>query len=379
MSKYSLAILSFIGTLVLFSCKDPEPTDWKAGILVEEFIFEQAPFPSCHSATIAESSEGLVSAWFGGTNERHPDVGIWLSRMENGSWTSPEEVANGLINDTLRYPTWNPVLFQVPQGDLLLFYKVGPKPSEWWGMLMRSKDAGKTWSQPEALPEGILGPVKNKPLLLGNGLLMSASSTEGNGWRVHFEVSDDLGYTWKKIGPIDKGPDDINAIQPSVLDHGNGKLQILCRTKSRRVATAWSEDYGETWSALELTSLPNNNSGTDAVTLKDGNHLLIYNHVLPPGEEAKGPRTPLNISHSADGVDWKASLILEDSNISQYSYPAIIQSEDGFVHAVYTWRREKIKYVKIDPTKINKEKIDGLDWPGVERKQYDEPLIHEED
>ena len=379
MLKPSLIANLFLGMLVLFACQKDSKIDWRSGILVDEFIYNEAPFPSCHSATIAETPNGLVSAWFGGTHERHPDVGIWLSRHENESWTAPEEVADGVINDTLRYPTWNPVLFQVPDGDLLLFFKIGPKPSEWWGMLMSSLDHGKTWSKPKKLPDGYIGPVKNKPVLLENGNLISASSTEGDGWKVHFEVTEDFGKTWRKIGPLDKGEDDINAIQPSILNHGNGKLQILCRTKSRRIATAWSEDYGETWTALELTSLPNNNSGTDAVTLQDGRHLLIYNHVLPPGEEAKGPRTPLNISQSSDGVHWEASLILEDSDISQYSYPSIIQSSDGLVHAVYTWRREKIKYVKIDPNKLNREEIVSLDWPGIEKKESDKPLIHEED
>src|SRR5690606_18220934 len=126
---------------------------------------------------------------------------------------------------------------------------------------------------------------------------------------------------------------------------------------------------GETWSAMELTNLPNNNSGTDAVTLKDGRQLLVYNHVLPPGTEAKGPRTPLNVSLSHDGISWNAACVLEDSPVSQYSYPSVIQSTDGMVHIVYTWRRERIKYVKIDPSKLSVAPIVNGDWPdGFEAK-----------
>ncbi|HYH56100.1 MAG TPA: sialidase family protein, partial [Anseongella sp.] len=195
---------------------------WKKGILIDEFIFEKAPFPSCHAATIAETPGGLVAAFFGGTKERNPDVGIWVSRRLNKEWTAPVEVANGVINDTLRYPTWNPVLYQVPRGGkLMLFYKVGPKPSEWWGMLITSEDGGASWSAPQRLPEGFSGPVKNKPVLLENGNLLCASSTEGDGWKVHFELSPDFGKTWRKIGPISDGKT-INAIQPSILDHGKG-------------------------------------------------------------------------------------------------------------------------------------------------------------
>ena len=86
-----------------------------------------------------------------GTHERHPDVGIWLSHFKDGKWSAPVEVANGVESETLRYPTWNPVLFQPQVGPLMLFYKVGPSPSEWWGMVMTSTDGGHTWSKAERL------------------------------------------------------------------------------------------------------------------------------------------------------------------------------------------------------------------------------------
>jgi len=144
----------------------------------------------------------------------------------------------------------------------------------------------------------------------------------------------------------------VQAIQPSILKHKNGKLQVLCRTRNGKVATAWSSDNGDTWSPLELTSVPNNNSGTDAVTLKDGRHLLIYNNFGTLPGTPKGVRTPLSVAVSKDGKNWKEVLVLEDSPISQYSYPSIIQSSDGKVHAIYTWRRQRIKYQLIDPKKF---------------------------
>lgn len=343
---------------------DAQTNKWKSGIVKDEFIYEQAPFPSCHSATIAETPRGLVAAWFGGTREGHPDVCIWLSKNINGKWTAPVKVADGVQNDTLRYACYNPVLYQVPNGELILFYKIGPRVAAWKGWMKRSGDGGSTWSSAEALPEGYLGPVKNKPVVLTNGTLFCASSTEGSGWRVHFETTNDLGKTWNKIGPINDGKM-AAAIQPSVLFHKNGDLQILCRSKNRAILESWSRDNGQTWSTMTKTQLPNNNSGTDAVTLKDGRQLLVYNHVLPPDTLAKGPRTPLNVSISQDGIEWFASLILEDSPISQYSYPSVIQSKDGMVHIVYTWRREKIKYVMIDPKKLQMEKIKDGKWPGA--------------
>ncbi|WP_025763697.1 sialidase family protein [Dyadobacter tibetensis] len=348
--------------LVFISVSGIKGQNWKQGILVDEFIFEKAPFPEAHASTLAETPAGIVAAWFGGTKERNPDVGIWVSRLNEGKWSAPNEVANGIVNDTLRYACWNPVLYQIPKGDLLLFYKVGPKVSAWKGFMIRSKDHGMTWSAPKALPEGFLGPVKNKPVLLDNGELWCPSSSEDNGWRVHFEVTSDFGITWRKVGPINDGKE-VFAIQPSILLHPNGNMQILCRSRSQALLTSWSQDGGKSWSPLLPSGLPNNNSGTDAVTLFNGKQILVYNHVKPPGQEAKGPRTPLNVAVSDDGRQWNAALILEDSPISQYSYPSVIQAQDGKVHIVYTWRRERIKYVVIDPEKLKTSRINHGLWP----------------
>jgi predicted neuraminidase len=142
---------------------------------------------------------------------------------------------------------------------------------------------------------------------------------------VHFEATKDNGKTWTMIGPINEAKDEMKAIQPSILFHKDGKLQILCRSQNRAVLTSWSSDNGKTWSPLAKTSLPNNNSGTDAVTLKDGRQLLVYNHVLPPGKEIKGARTPLECGYQKMVSIGMPAAILEDSPISQYSYPSVIQ------------------------------------------------------
>jgi alpha-L-rhamnosidase len=336
---------------------------WKQGILVDEFLYEDAPFPECHASTIAETPEGIVVAFFGGMKERYKDVCIYTCRRVEGKWTAPENVADGIVNDTLRYACWNPVLYQIPGGDLLLFYKIGPNVAGWTGWMKRSKDAGKTWSAPIALPDGFLGPIKNKPVQVGP-MLICPSSTEANGWKVHFEMSPDAGTTWTKVGPINDGKG-WNAIQPSILTYPDGSLQMLCRTLNCVIAESWSKDRGQTWSPLQATGLPNNNSGTDAVTLKDGRQLLVYNHVKPPKGETKGGRTPLNVAVSNDGKTWFASLVLEDSPIGQYSYPSVIQSADGMVHIVYTWRRSRIKYIQIDPSRLVMKEIKNELWPGT--------------
>jgi predicted neuraminidase len=330
------------------------------GIVRSEFLFETAPFPSVHASTIAETRDGLVAAWFGGTREGDADVGIWLSRHENGVWTAPVEVATGAQPDGTRHPCWNPVLFQMPDGSLSLFYKVGPDPQTWWGLARSSSDHGRTWSEPRRLPDGILGPIKNKPVRLADGTILSPSSTETSArpslWRVHFERSVDGGRTWTIARPAlaENGPE-RQAIQPSILVHRDGRLQAVGRTRSRRVFETWSGDGGQTWSPVALTSLPNPSAGTDALTLSDGRHLIVYNHT-PKG------RTPLNVAVSRDGKTWAAALVLEGGP-GEYSYPAVIQTSDGLVHVTYTWKRERIRHVVIDPAKLQTTPMPDGAWP----------------
>ncbi len=320
-----------------------------------EWIYEQAPFPECHASTLAETGQGIVAAWFGGTRERNPDVGIWVSHRKGDRWTSPVEAATGLPAESgerggrgKRLPCWNPVLYQIPDGDLLLFYKVGPSPSTWWGMLKRSADGGQTWSAAERLPDGIVGPVKNKPELLPSGVLLCPASLEDPNWQVHFEKTTDWGKTWIRTKPINDGVTD-GAIQPSILIHPDGKLQALCRSqKSGFILQTWSDDGGNTWSPLQPTTLPNPNSGTDAVTLADGRHVMVYNPASPTPGKWGGPRTPLYAAISPDGDRWTTLAVLENEP-GEYSYPAVIQTADGLVHITYTWKRQRIRHVVIDP------------------------------
>ena len=327
-----------------------------AGLIYE---VDDRPTPQCHASTIVETPVGLVAAWFAGTHERNPDVGIRVARHDGSKWGQSVEVANGAESADKRYPTWNPVLFQPKGGPLLLFYKKGPSPSQWWGMLTTSDDHGATWSESrklgtdKALGKGnpnLIGPVKNKPIQLADGSILCASSTEHKGWRVHFERTRDFGKTWEVIGPIHDASE-FDAIQPSILRYPDGRMQVLCRSRQNVVTQSWSEDGGVTWSGMAATDLPNPNAGTDAVTLKDGRQLLVYNHTVR--KAALNGRQMLNVALSHDGKTWKPTLTLErETTQSEFSYPAVIQVADGKVHITYTWRRVSVKHVVLDPAKL---------------------------
>ncbi len=373
--------LSIIAIFSLFTfsgfCQTDQPNDitgrfhlpelakpGEGGYIKGELIYplDKKPTAQTHASTIVETPSGMVSAFFSGTTEGNPDVGIRVAHLVNGKWSWPVEVVNGIVNDTLRYPCWNPVLFLPKGGPLMLFYKVGPSPQTWWGMVTISDDDGKTWSVPQKMGEDpkvghLLGPIKNKLVQLEDGTLVNPTSieypskTREQDWRVFFEISKDMGKTWEVVGPINDGVE-FDAIQPSILTYPDGRMQVICRTRQRVLAQSWSSDKGRTWSKMTATDLPNPDSGTDAVTLKDGRQLLVYNHSTKEGNEPSG-RNILNIATSTDGTTWKPVMTLENVPLrAGYAYPAVIQSSDGLVHITYTYGRRSIKYVVVDPSKL---------------------------
>ena len=313
------------------------------------FVFDpdNPPTPACHAATIVALADRLVVAWFGGTQEKNPDVGIWVAASRGldpggGDWEAPRQVADGDGQ-----ACWNPVLADTADG-LLLFYKVGKSPGTWHGEMMRSCDGGVRWEAGPALPTGLLGPIKNKPLMLANGDLLCPSSLEVGGWTCHFEI---LPLAWlagkgdpKPTRHDVPDPEGFSAIQPTVL-RVDGGFEALVRTKAGVIARTQSAD-GRSWSPLEATPLLNPNSGIDAASLPDGRTVLAHNPVPTPTGRWGGARTPLALAvREADG-QWRQAHVLEDTE-GEFSYPAIICNEDQ-VHVAYTWQRRSIRHVAFD-------------------------------
>ena len=342
--------IGFFGAAAIFG-KSTSP------VVKSEFIFTRnlPGTPFAHAPTIAETSDGFVVAWFGGTREKNPDTKIFISRFERSlnRWAIPATVAEGSDKGG---PTacWNPVLFPQKNGPLFLFYKTGKNPESWKGMFKVSLDGGRTWGMANYLPEGILGPVKNKPIELDDGTILCPSSTESSdGWKIFIErvrprSTGDflLKNKWSINGPLNDRS--LPVIQPTLLNFGRGRILLLSRNKQPKasriqsIMESVSTDNGLSWSPLKRSALPNPNSGIDAVTLKDGRCILVYNPTCTK-------RTPLAAAISTDqGKTWVQCLELENGP-GEYSYPSVIQANDGIIHIVYTWQRRKIKHVVLDP------------------------------
>ncbi len=348
MRKFIL-LIGFVGLAAALAAQ----TLPQVAVLDSGLLYQRAAFPSCHAATICETAEGdLLVAFFGGAYEGSKDVCIWSCRKDRKAsvWSKPKQLASGRIDQHTQHPCWNPVLSRVPgkKGEIMLFYKTGIYIPEWVGHIMRSSDGGRTWSAPEELPKGLLGAIKNKPLCMGRRMI-SPSSDEPD-WQPHFEISINRGLRWHRVEvPRDTT---IVAIQPALLSLPGDTLLALMRTKNGFLAETYSLDKGRHWSPMRLTDIPNNNSGIDAMTLANGLHVMVYTpRGLTAGSEF-GPRTPLVLALSTDGRRWENVLTLEDG-AGEYSYPSIIQGDDGTLHIVYTYRRTHIKYVHVGITEYD--------------------------
>lgn len=327
----------------VWSAADFQARVEKAGGRVD-FIFEdERPFAECHASCVVQAADGaLVATWFGGTEEKNPDVAIWNARFADGAWSPVVRAAK--VNETAH---WNPVVFTAADGVLYQFFKVGPEIKAWQTYWMRSPDSGKTWSEPVELVPGDFGgrgPVRSKPIILSDGAWLAPASTElaKQSWEALTDRSTDGGKTWERSANFAQDGSEAmkgGAIQPTLWETEPGHVHALLRSRMGRILRADSEDGGRTWSAMRALELPNNNSGIDVVKVDDHRLLLAYN---PVGKNWGG-RSPLTLAISTDnGETWTPMANVEEEPGMEFSYPSLARTKDG-VALTYTWKRERIR------------------------------------
>jgi predicted neuraminidase len=302
------------------------------------FIFDKAPFKSCHASTLVEHEPGkLLAAWFGGDDEGAKNVQIWASAFDGKGWSAPV-----VVGSEPGQPCWNPVLFKTAKGTLFLWYKAGPSPQTWTGYVRTSSDNGTTWTPPEMMPAGMWGPVRAKPIQRSNGTILAGTSVESHrNWTPYVDRSTDDGKTWRRSNgfPV---PGKFKEIQPTLFETREGRIVALMRSNTRKICRSESVDGGETFTPASETDLPNPSAGIDVVKTRKGDVFLIYN----PTSIA---RTPISLARSTDeGRTWKKVADLE-TELGEFSYPAMIETAAGSLDIVYTWKRSHIKHVRIDP------------------------------
>lgn len=351
--------------------------------LTSELIFPLEHWHN-HASMVVELPGGdLLACWYRGSGERQADdVVILGARLRKGSrhWGAPFQLA-----DTPGYPDTNPTMFLDPRKRLWLLWPT-ILANEWHTALMKYKvssdydrDGAPRWDVSEVLHvtpgdefkatvdreidrlapaagervqvfvERIRRDAGDKlarrlgwmtrahPYILDGTRLIVPLYSDGFSFSL-MAISDDWGRTWKTSTPlVGRGN-----IQPSLARRKDGTLVAYMRDNGpppKRLHVSRSADRGETWSAVEDTSLPNPGSGAEVLVLRNGHWLLIYN-------DLERGRYSLAVSLSEDeGATWRATRHLErdadtsgdPQGLGQYHYPSIIQAADGTLHATYSY------------------------------------------
>ncbi|MCC5930724.1 MAG: exo-alpha-sialidase [Cyclobacteriaceae bacterium] len=354
------------------------------------------PFQSqhVHSSSLVSLPNGdLLSVWFQGSGERKSDdVALFGARLKKGatSWSAPF-----LMADTPGLPDCNPILFLNHKKKLFLVW-VAVQANRWEFSILKFKtsvnyneDGAPLWEWQDnillkpndnfaditkekfsELPENNSGwaeyaplyddmiieaskdakkrsigwMTRIKPLLINNNKIVLPLYSDGFNFSL-MALSDDDGETWHPGNPlVGRGP-----IQPALALKKDGSITAMLRDSGdppNRVHISYSQDNGMNWSASEKTNFPNTAS-VELLVLKDGRWLLVANDV-----EYSRHKISMYISEN-EGKDWKLHSNLENNPEGSFSYPSIIQAENGLIHCSYSYHLKNgtktIKHVVINP------------------------------
>jgi predicted neuraminidase len=302
--------------------------------------------PQVHSSTLTELPNGdILAAWYGGTREHGPDVGLYAATLDHatgrwGPWRLITE-RHQSQKEIGRYvkTVGNPVLFTDPHGTTWLFYAT-VSVGGWSGAAINFKtstDGGRSWTEARRL---VLSPLLNMvtmirtpPLLYDDGTIALPAYHQGISKfpeLVHLSASGEV---------LDKQRMDQAraSLQPSIVATSPTDAIALLRNMAGGIKELTSSTAGETWSESARVDLPSPNSSLMAARLPDGRLLLAFNN--------SDHRTKLSLAASDDdGRHWKVVYEFPEEE-GFFSYPALLATPGGTVHVTYTWNRVQIKHV----------------------------------
>jgi predicted neuraminidase len=379
MGWFTMAIFLFF-SICLFGQQEPE----------SRLIFPLQE-KHVHSSSIVELPGGdLLCCWFEGSGERWAnDVLINGSRLRKGEaqWSKPF-----LMADSPGQPDCNPILFLNKSGKLFLVWIVvkanrwetsllkartttdydneGSPDWEWQDIILlkpgvefekrvkaQFEEYGRedlTWAgyarpYQEMLAEAAKDPKKREtgwmtrthPVILDNGNILLPLYSDGFNFGL-IAISEDEGETWKNGLPIvGRG---LN--QPSLVECNDGTIHAYMRDdgdEPGRILISHSDDGGYSWTYAKKTDIPNPGASIEVIKLNSGNWMLVYNDV------DDGRYSMAAAISDDEGKSWKWKRNLENQEGGSFSYPSVIQAEDGKIHITFSYHlpgnRKSIKHM----------------------------------
>lgn len=313
--------------------------------------------PFAHSVAAVEvPGRGLVAFWYGGTREGSKDSAIYSAVFDStlGAWGSESQVISRpelerALHRSIR-KIGNPVAWRGRDNRLWLFF-VSASIGGWSGSavnVMQSADGGHSWSAPERL---ITSPFLNVSTLVKGPAFEFADGSIG--LPVYHELVGKFGELLRidgagRVSAKQRLAWGQYSLQPVIVPRSGDDASGFMRYSGEapgRVLFFHSGDGGRNWSAPEKLELPNPNAAVAAVRAPDGGLLLAFNN-------QEGNRDNLSLAHSADGRHWRVIHVVEDTRgrtadgrSGEFSYPWLMQTDDGNFHLMYTVDKQRIRHV----------------------------------
>lgn len=351
-----------------FTPLPPAPAAQEPPFFETSVINPSSTLAKAHSATLATMPDGsLVAAWYAGSGEGAPDVGIYVAgRLPGGAWSEPrlaisrERVMRDLRRNVISLG--NPVLVADAAGRLGMVF-VSICAGRWSGSSLNvawSADGGRSWGPVSKLS---LNPLANLSALPRN----PPAPLAGGGWAVPI-YQEFLGLfpeiLWLQprgggfAAAVSRIAGGMSVFQPALVPLSEHRAVALLRDGKparKSLQVAWTDDAGRLWTEPADAGLPNPNSGVCAVRLPDGDLLCAFNDLSP------GKRENLRLAVSRDGGrSWQRIATLEEQAGQEFSYPYMIVGGDGRVRMVYSARGTQIRYAEFNAAWIARKEL-GLE------------------
>ena len=329
---------------------------------VEEALFathwvSRGATPHAHSASIVDHQGDLVAVWYGGTREGAADTQLFMARFVDGGWALPQSVmdrhqAAVQLHRPIR-KLGNPVLHRWPDDALGIFFVSVSLGG--WAMssinYIETRDQGASWSPAQRLVSSpflnVSTLVRSKPLTLEDGSVQLPVYHELAGkFAELLHISRQLRVLGKTRISSGKA-----AIQPSIAPVSEQQAVALLRYYSGqpadRVLHTQTDDGGLSWAVPLALELPNPGSSVALLRLDGGLLIAALNDL-----REHRYRLSLAVSHAGEGP-WRVLHHIEHEKTEhkntgedfEFSYPSLLQDDQGMIHLVYTWNQQRIKHV----------------------------------
>jgi photosystem II stability/assembly factor-like uncharacterized protein len=255
------------------------------------------------------------------TLPRGARIMLCRSRDDGRTWSQPEPVVDTPIDDR------DSSILALPNGELLvtfMTYDVRRRTGTHQVYTLRSQDNGKNWSEPEPLPTPFtqLEAISTPPRRMPDGRLLLTPYGNFTGDPRSYKhaavlESRDDGRSWKTLAEV-RSPGKV-LLEPDLISLPGNRLLLMARPE---MLQAESADGGRTWTEPKPVGV----EGDCPYLFRTSKGILLC------GIRHRPTQSTAVIYSRDDGRTWSEPVVL-DRVLG--AYPSMVELPDGKILVVY--------------------------------------------